>query len=128
MLDVTGKQINLVQLQDELAAANINLPRGLGKSGPSRDDPKVYLHTFNQQGSPADLPSDAEVVVTAHVPQPSEQEAAKTDLVSQYNAATARLDDIVSAGPGYTAAQTRDAVIDLARILRRMLRLQKANA
>jgi hypothetical protein len=49
----------------------------------------------------------------------------RTDLVTQYQAATTRLNAIITNGPTYTAAQTRDAVIDLAKIQLQILKLVK---
>ncbi len=57
----------------------------------------------------------------------AEQSAAGSDLASQYAWAVSRLDDIVMNGGSYTTAQTRSAVLDLARILRKTIRLVKAD-
>jgi hypothetical protein len=64
-------------------------------------------------------------------PSPAEQQqaertAATTDVQATYQAAVTRLDAIIANGGTFTAAQVRDAVVDLARIQRRMLRLLKA--
>jgi hypothetical protein len=66
-LDVTGKPINMGQLQDELAAASVPVPNGLGMTGPSEHSPTVELHTFDGAGEAAALPAAAEPVVEAHV-------------------------------------------------------------
>lgn len=56
----------------------------------------------------------------------AERTAASADLQGTYQQAVTRLDAIIAAGSTLTAAQTRDAVVDVARILRRTLRLVKA--
>lgn len=67
------------------------------------------------------------VVTTAPVDTVrAEREAALSDLQANYQVAITRLDDIVTNGGAYTAAQVRDAVIDEARILRRALRVVRA--
>ena len=53
---------------------------------------------------------------------PTEIELARIDLRTQADAALTRLDDIATNGGTYTATQTREAVLDLARVLRRTLR------
>lgn len=72
------------------------------------------------------LQAAATVVSTAAQDRKIEQQAAIDDLNAQYQAAMTRLDDIVTNGPTYTQVQSRDAMVDLARILRRSLRLQRA--
>lgn len=54
-----------------------------------------------------------------------EFESAQADLRAQYAQAVTRLDVIVTDGPTYTAAQVRDAVVDLARIQRRVLKVAR---
>jgi hypothetical protein len=49
----------------------------------------------------------------------------RTDLVTQYQAATTRLNAIITNGPTYTAAQTRDAVVDMAKVQLQILKLIK---
>lgn len=74
------KPINLAQLQDELAAANVSVSNGLGTSGPSDTDATVTLHTFDAEGVATSLPSEAQPVVDAHVamrPKTSEEYAAE---------------------------------------------------
>lgn len=56
----------------------------------------------------------------------AERNGAVSDLATQYQAAIARLDAISTNGGTYTAAQVRDAVVDMARIQARMLKLVKA--
>lgn len=47
------------------------------------------------------------------------------ELVEDYQIATTRLNAIITNGSSYTATQTRDAVIDMAKIQLRMLKLIK---
>jgi hypothetical protein len=76
-----------------------------------------------------------QAVIDAHDPDAltpqeaaaQERQAAETDLAGQYALAVQRLDAIVTTGPTYTGAEVRDAVVDLARIVRRLLRVVKAN-
>src|SRR3954470_12597791 len=49
----------------------------------------------------------------------------RTDLAAQYQAATTRLNGIITNGPTYAAAQTRDAVVDMAKIQLQILKLIK---
>lgn len=55
------REINLRQLQDELAAVGI-VVTALGRTGDE-------LHTYDEDGAPADLPPEAAAVVEAHEPQ-----------------------------------------------------------
>jgi hypothetical protein len=81
----------------------------------------------------AKAPVDA--VVAAHDPavlssgeqQEQQLETDRADLGGQYAAMTTRLDGVVTDGTTYTAAQVRDAVVDLARIMRRVLRLVRSS-
>lgn len=66
------------------------------------------------------------VAINPDDPARVERQAAAADLAAQYQAALTRLDAIIAAGSSLTAAQTRDAVVDVARIVRRALRLLKA--
>ena len=52
----------------------------------------------------------------------AETAASHTDLTNQVEIALNRLTDIATNGGTYTAVQVRDAVVDLARIQRRVLR------
>jgi hypothetical protein len=58
----------------------------------------------------------------------AERATARTDLRDQAQAMKERLDVIVATGATFTAVQVKDAVIDLARIQRRILRYLVANA
>ncbi len=69
------------------------------------------------------------VVIDAAVLEPPaavELKAAYTDLAAQYVAAMTRLDAIVTNGPTYTQVQARDAVVDIARIVRASLRFMRS--
>lgn len=74
-----------------------------------------------------------DAVVSAHVPTAlsvaealdQERTTASGDLDSQYTAALTRLDEIIANGATYNANQTRDAVIDEARIQRRLMRFTR---
>jgi hypothetical protein len=59
-VDVTGKPINLQQLQAELATAGVSVPNGLGLSG-------AELYTFDASGQAQELPPSAMPVVQAHI-------------------------------------------------------------
>jgi hypothetical protein len=62
MIDVSNREIDLVQLSIELTAAGISF-RALGtRNG--------MLHTYTEDGDFEDLPPEAEAVVDAHVPPP----------------------------------------------------------
>jgi len=82
-IDVEGRRIALAQLQAELEAAGIALPRGLTLSGPAEPhDPMLMptpnevpiqaagsrVYTIDDQGNPIDLPPEAAAIVEAHVP------------------------------------------------------------
>lgn len=68
-------------------------------------------------------------VVAAHDPGEeflaswAEAASSRRELQEQYTLALTRLDAITTSGGSYTAAQVRDAVVDLAVILRRLLRV-----
>jgi hypothetical protein len=67
-LDVTGKVLNLVQLQAELASAGVSVS-GLGTAG---DSPQpTMLFTYDAQNQPADFPvgqqATVQSTVNAHV-------------------------------------------------------------
>lgn len=113
------KAVDLEQLQAQLQAAGISAP-GLGTDSGG-------LFTYGPNGQPVDLPETAAAVVTAHTPEPREAAVAREDLSTQYTAAANRLDAIVADGAAYTAPQVRDAVVDMARIQRRLLRLVKVS-
>jgi hypothetical protein len=66
-MNVTGKPINLEQLQGELATAGVSVPNGLGLSGPAADSPTVSLLTFDVNGTYQDVPPEAAPVVQAHI-------------------------------------------------------------
>lgn len=68
---------------------------------------------------------DAAVLSAAEAGDQAEV-ADRSDLVAQYAAGMARLDAIVTDGPTYTQTQARDAIVDLARIQRRVLRLVRS--
>ena len=114
------KPHKLSLLHDQLLAAGIT-PEYVGGTG---DD-----ITIDVQDAVAKAAVDA--VVNAHDPavittgeqDEAEHETARDDLRAQYQTMLTRLDDIAANGSGYTAAQVRDAMVDLARIQRRVLRL-----
>lgn len=58
---------------------------------------------------------------------PSEAELIKTEFDTQFDAATARLTQIIN-NTTATAAQVRDATIDIARIVRRHITYTKNNS
>lgn len=71
------------------------------------------------------LSADFQTVVATAAPVDSvsvERTAAYSDLVTTYAAVITRLDDIVANGGTWTNTQIRDAVVDLARVCRRILR------
>jgi hypothetical protein len=114
------KPHKLSLLHDQLLAAGVNLVLVEGRG----DD--IMLTVADNQPEAA-----VDAVVAAHdasVLSLSEQAArnlddARADLRDQYASAIDRLDGIVANGATYTAAQVRDAVVDLARILRAALKL-----
>jgi len=67
MINVTGKLINLNQLQTEMQTAGLAVT-ALGISGGEPENPVPdMLHTYDAGGTPADLPAGAQAVVDAHV-------------------------------------------------------------
>ena len=80
---VGGQRINLGQLTQELADGGVDVARGLGLISPPSDElpplppvPEPYpalpagsrVYGYDAQMQPADLPSEAEPIVQAHVP------------------------------------------------------------
>ena len=66
------------------------------------------------------LQSDARQQETAT--RDTERTAATTDLGDAVTAAMTRLDAIISGGGAYTATEVRSAVVDMARVQKRLLR------
>jgi hypothetical protein len=118
MIDVTGHQLNLKQLRDELAAAGLTVPA----LGTSQQGNKEELYTYDANGAMIDLPPAAAAIVQAHVAQPLEVDIARGDLQGSVDAAITRLVDVVNNIDTYTPGQIRDAVKDLARVELRLLR------
>jgi hypothetical protein len=56
----------------------------------------------------------------------TEAATSKNDLITQYQIGMTRLDGIITNGPTYTTAQARDAIVDMAKIQKQMLRFIKA--
>src|SRR5688572_3129557 len=61
------KRVHLETLLNECAAAGVTLPRGLGFLG--NDDAGV-VHTYMENGEPAELPAAAIPIVDAHIAPP----------------------------------------------------------
>jgi hypothetical protein len=61
-MHLKDKDVNLKQLEEELRTAGFEV-RGLGMDGD-------FLHTYNETGEKLLLPSSAESVIEAHVPEP----------------------------------------------------------
>lgn len=61
-MNIGGRDVDLLQLQAELIAADISI-RGLGRA-----DDEVF--TYTEDGEPIDLPSGAAAVLAAHEPSP----------------------------------------------------------
>jgi hypothetical protein len=84
---------------------------------------------FNQSGFVYTLAPDGTIATTA-APPPSpveiEMRDALADVRAQFAQADLRLNDISANGATYTAPQVRDAMVDMARIIRRTLRLSHA--
>lgn len=118
-----GTPVNVAQLQDELHTAAIPFDTLALREG---DDGAHVLIAYGPSGESVGFPEEAQAIIEAHVPIPTEREASTTDLEAQYAAAMTRLTDIVTNGPTYTQAQARDALVDLAQIVRRVLRYLKA--
>lgn len=78
-MQLNGKALNLTQLQGELAAAGIAVPRGLGTA-------EDTLFTYDAQGLPVDLPAGAAAVVAAHDPT---DDPAKIAAQANYDALVA---------------------------------------
>lgn len=70
------------------------------------------------------------LVTVSPPPPPSvtevEHTAAHGDLATTYQAAMTRLNAIVTDGPVYSQAQARDAIVDMAKIVRATLRFIRA--
>lgn len=60
MTILRGRLINLAQLQGELAAAGVVVPKGLTQDGD-------LVHTYDADDQPIDLPAQAQAVVDAHI-------------------------------------------------------------
>lgn len=110
-------------LHDQLLAAGVAAERveGLGT--------QLWITVADEQAKSA-----VDAIVAAHDPavpttgEIEQQQAAadRADLAAQFQAVMARLDAIVADGGTYTANQVRDAVVDLARSQRRVLRLLRS--
>lgn len=72
--------------------------------------------------------SEQAAAATAKQAADTERTAAIDDVRTTAAAALTRLDAIIANGGTFTAAQVRDAMVDLARIQRRELRLLRAQA
>mgnify|MGYP006921376346 CR=1 FL=1 len=66
---ITQARPNLPQLARELAAAGVDISRGLGAYGLD-DESGVNVHTYGIGGIITDLPTAARAVLDAHVPAP----------------------------------------------------------
>jgi hypothetical protein len=114
------KPNKLSLLHDQLIAAGVTPLRceGLGDA--------ISLTYPDGQAKPS-----VDTVVAAHDPSVLtademavlETQTDRADISSQYAAAVTRLTAIVTDGSTYTAVQVRDAVVDLARIERAVLKL-----
>lgn len=97
----------------------------------------VYLDLENNTNIIVEDEVDLDVVSTivdAHDPSIGEAEDAnaldllnttRSELVDQYQSGVTRLNAIITNGPTYTNVQIRDAVVDMAKIHLRMLKLMK---
>jgi len=118
------KAINHSQLDSELQAAGINLPIVVGYDQFS----KLATVILQLDGTdiPVGLQPQVRNVITAHVALLSPLEVAEKDMDSTYVAALARLDSIIANGGTYTQIQARDALVDIAKMLRQLARIYKA--
>lgn len=65
---LTNKRPHLPLLAQELAAAGVDVSRGLGCYGLDDADTSVNVHTYTARGEVVDLPTTARAVVDAHQP------------------------------------------------------------
>ncbi len=122
-----AKAHKLTLLHDELLAAFPALRETLRVEGPTPDDPPNTIRLTVPDGT-----DEAAIValVQAHNPaaqsvaeqQDAKRTASTTDLSGAATAALTRLDAIISDGGTYAAADVRTAVVDMARLQRRLLR------
>lgn len=127
MIDVTGRQIDLQQLADELTAAGV-AHRALGTS--IDEQGRTLLHTYTANGQREDLPAAAAPVVAAHLPPPppavpdygSDLQAPR-EFAEQAAVAVANLRAYLAL-PTPTGAQTTAAVKLLCRIAIYLIRQQ----
>ena len=108
------KAINLERLAEELGAANVSLPRGLGLTG---DD----LHTYTPDGQRAELAPGAAAVVAAHdATQPAAGQAAATQARQTLRAFWQQ------SGAAWNALAVEDQADQLRQALRALIVLRAA--
>ena len=134
----------LNQLHDELLVAFPALSESLRLEGPSsgarvkdsdNDGEYITLPADPPDTFHVTVPDDTDeaaiaAVVQAHDPtvvsaserRTAERTASNADLQTSVAAAMTRLDAIISGGGAYTAAEVRTAVVDMARIQKRLMR------
>ncbi len=121
------KAHKLTLLHDELLAAFPALRETLRVEGPTPDDPPNTIRLTVPDGTDEGA---IVAIVQAHNPaaqsaaeqKDAERTTAATDLSGAAAAALTRLDAIISDGGTYAAAEVRTAVVDMARIQKRLLR------
>ncbi len=122
-----AKAHKLTLLHDELLAAFPALRETLRVEGPRPNDPPNTIRLTVPDGT-----DEAAIValIQAHNPaaqsvaeqQDAKRTASNTDLSDAAEATLTRLDAIITNGSSFTAVQVRDAVVDMARLQRRLLR------
>lgn len=82
------------------------------------------VEMLGSETKPTQAEVDAEIATITS--ENDDNVAVRSEIIDQYQAATARLTAIVTDGPAYTQAQLRDALIDMARIQNRLLKYIKS--
>ena len=109
-LDVSGRVINLPQLESEMATANVSV-HGLTVQGPDQQPsnsqdahfpPGSMLFTHDEQGAPINLPSGAQAVVDAHVALRDKTDAELAAEFQDPNTTPARRQEIRDMQSGLT--------------------------
>lgn len=120
----------VVVLDPPVVSGQVTLPEGDDYDVVQIAD--VELAKFSQQGMTFKLDAQNAVVAAPPPPPPpldpgqQEQATSRSELMDAYTTAMARLDDIATNGGSYTGAQVRDAVVDLAVMMRRLARATRA--
>lgn len=84
-----------------------------------------WRKSFGQSASYRWDSSNNNLIITPIINGPTSRELVLSDVKDNYDIAITRLDTIIANGNTFTATQVRDAVVDLARIERRLLRFVK---